>query len=145
MRFAVYARRSTDDEGESVDSQLKACRELADRRSFTVLDNWIVSEEDVSGRISREGLDKIIKGAYRKPRPFDALMIWAISRGARDMGLTLELFESMEANNIQIWRADQGREIPFKTPQDKMMVMVEAYGATDQPYQSGRAVHRSHR
>jgi DNA invertase Pin-like site-specific DNA recombinase len=145
MRFAIYARRSTDDEGESVDSQLKACRELANKRGFVVLDNWIIEEQDVSGRISRDGLDKIITASYRKPRPFDGLLIWAISRGARDIGLTLELFESMSANGVQIWRADQGREIPFKTPQDVAMIAVEAYGASDQPYQTGRAVHRSHR
>src|SRR5215471_7327525 len=141
MRFAIYARRSTDDEGESTDSQLKACRELADRRGFTVLDNWIITERDVSGRISPEKLDAIIAASYRRPRPFDGLLIWTISRGARDMGLTLELFEAMQANGVQVWRADQGREVPFTTPQDRMMLMVEAYGASDQPYQTGRAVH----
>src|SRR5262249_54625696 len=72
-------------------------------------------------------------------------LIWTISRGARDMGLTLELFEAMQANGVQVWRADQGREVPFTTPQDRMMLMVEAYGASDQPYQTGRAVHRAHR
>jgi DNA invertase Pin-like site-specific DNA recombinase len=145
MRFAIYARRSTDDEGESTDSQLKACRELADKRGFTVLDSWIIEEQDVSGRISRDGLDRIIAAAYKRPRPFDALMIWTLSRSARDIGLTLELFESMKANGVQIWRADQGREQPFNTPQDVAMVALESYGAADQPYQTGQAVHRSHR
>ena len=142
MRFAMYVRKSTEDAGESTGSQIKACREVARQHGFAVLDDWVVSEEDVSGRVSRAGLDRIIKAAYRKPRPFDGLLIWAISRGARDMGLTLELFESMQANGVQVWRADQGRAVPFTTPQDKMMLMVEAYGASDQPWQTGQAVRR---
>ena len=142
MRFAMYVRKSTEDEGESTGSQIKACREVARQHGFAILDDWVVSEEDVSGRVSRAGLDRIIRAAYRKPRPFDGLLIWTISRGARDMGLTLELFESMQANGVQVWRADQGREVPFKTPQDKMMLMVEAYGASDQPFQTGQAVRR---
>ena len=142
MRFAMYVRKSTEDAGESTGSQIQACREVARQHGFAVLDAWVVSEEDVSGRVSRAGLDRIIRAAYRKPRPFDGLLIWAISRGARDMGLTLELFESMQANGVQVWRADQGREVPFKTPQDKMMLMVEAYGASDQPFQTGQAVRR---
>src|SRR5215831_10943289 len=145
MRFAIYARRSTDDAGESEESQVKSCRELADKRGFTVADDWVITEKDVSGRVSREKLDKIIAASYKRPRPFDGLLIWTISRGARDIGLTLELFESMTANGVQIWRADQGREIPFKTPSDVAMVAVESYASADQPYQTGRAVHRSHR
>jgi site-specific DNA recombinase len=142
MRFAMYVRKSTEDAGESTGSQIQACREVARQHGFAVLDDWVVSEEDVSGRVSRAGLDRIIRAAYRKPRPFDGLLIWAISRGARDMGLTLELFESLQANGVPVWRADQGRAVPFTTPQDKMMLMVEAYGAADQPWQTGQAVRR---
>ena len=141
-RFAMYVRKSTEDAGESTESQAKACRDLAERRGFEILRDWIVSEEDVSGRVSRPGFDRIVKAAYRRPRPFDGLLIWAISRGARDMALTLELFEAMAANGVQVWRADTGREQSFKTPQDKAMVMLEAYGASDQPFQTGLAVRR---
>ena len=145
MRFAIYCRKSTEDEGESTDSQTKACRELANKHTFTILNDWVVEEQDVSGRVSREKLDRIIKASYRRPLPFDGLLIWTISRQARDMSLTMELFDAMRANRVQVWRADQGREVPNKTPQDIMMLMVEAYGAADQPFQTGRAVHRAHR
>src|SRR5437016_37991 len=127
-RFALYLRKSTEDEGESTESQVKACREVAEEKGFEVLSDWVVAEEDVSGRVSREGLDKIISASYRRPRPFDGLMIWTLSRQARDFGIAIELFDAMRANGVPVWRSDQGREQPNKTQQDIMMMLIEVHG-----------------
>ena len=84
MRAAVYARFSSENQREqSIDDQIRVCREFAARDGITILDNHIYFDEAQSGSIrSRPGLEALKKAAEDKQ--FDALLVDDSSRLSRD-------------------------------------------------------------
>jgi len=63
MRAAVYARFSSDNQREqSIEDQIRVCRDFAGRNQITVLDNHIYFDEAQSGSIrNRPRLDALKK------------------------------------------------------------------------------------
>jgi DNA invertase Pin-like site-specific DNA recombinase len=85
MRVALYARVSSErqDIDLSISAQLKAVREYAVRNEHTVVKEYI--DEAESGRsIDRPGFKEMIVAARRKPSPFEAILVWKLSRFARN-------------------------------------------------------------
>lgn len=86
-RAAAYIRVSTEDQLEySPDSQLKKINEYADRNDFELADGFVFVDEGISGRKAekRPAFMRMISLAKRKPRPFDAVLVWKYSRFARN-------------------------------------------------------------
>src|SRR5437899_447335 len=124
-------------------ARLKLAREFATRKGWAVADEWIVADDAISGRVSRDGLDRIITAAYHRPRPFDVLVIRAVDRAARDEGIIKDLFEAMHGNGVAIWTYSDGWERPYETPKDRMMVSFEGFSAADYAYQIGQSASRA--
>jgi DNA invertase Pin-like site-specific DNA recombinase len=85
MRVALYARVSSErqDIDLSISAQLKAVREYAARNEHSVVREYI--DEAESGRsIDRPGFKQMIVTARRKPSPFEAILVWKLSRFARN-------------------------------------------------------------
>jgi len=84
MRAAVYARFSSENQREqSIEDQVRVCKEFAARDGITVLENHIYFDEAQSGAIrSRPGLEALKKAAEDKQ--FDALLVDDSSRLSRD-------------------------------------------------------------
>ena len=83
---AVYIRVSTDDQTElSPDSQLEAVRVWADKNGFVVPDQYVFSDEGISGRSAakRPKFNEMIALAKSADHPFDAILVWKFSRFAR--------------------------------------------------------------
>src|ERR1700739_898464 len=87
-RCAVYARYSSDMQRESsIDDQIRKCKEYAAKQGWVVLDDYIRSDEAISGAIdTRPALQNLLADAERKPKPFDLLLVDDTSRLARDQG-----------------------------------------------------------
>jgi site-specific DNA recombinase len=86
MRCAIYARYSSDLQRESsIEDQIRKCREFADRQGWTVLENYVRSDQAISGAAlpGRDALQSRVEDAKRKPRPFDCLLVEDTSRLAR--------------------------------------------------------------
>ena len=84
-KVVIYARVSSErqDVDLSISGQLKALREYASRNSYIVVKEYI--DEAESGRsIDRPGFKQMIVAARQKLAPFEAILVWKLSRFARN-------------------------------------------------------------
>ncbi len=84
---AAYVRVSTEDQTEySPDSQLKIIREYAKKNDMILPEEYIFVDEGISGRKAekRPAFMKMIGTAKKKPKPFDVILVYALSRFARN-------------------------------------------------------------
>src|SRR5687768_3078849 len=84
MRAAIYARFSSENQREqSIEDQVRVCRDFARRDGITVLDEHIYFDEAQSGAIrARPGLEALKKAAEAKQ--FDVVLVDDSSRLSRD-------------------------------------------------------------
>lgn len=85
---AAYIRVSTDDQLEfSPDSQLKRIREYADSHDIRIPDEYVFTDEGISGRSAdkRPAFQEMIALARSAPNspPFLKILVWKFSRFAR--------------------------------------------------------------
>jgi DNA invertase Pin-like site-specific DNA recombinase len=86
LRCVIYARYSSETQRKtSIEDQIRLCRAAAERNGWTVLDNYIRSDSELTGRtlVGREGLRELIRLAKTKPLPFDVILIDDTSRFGR--------------------------------------------------------------
>ena len=72
---ACYIRVSTDDQVEySPQSQLKEIRKYAEQNDYYIPDEYIFTDEGISGRSAtkRPEFNRMIATAKKRPKPFDA-------------------------------------------------------------------------
>ena len=84
---ACYIRVSTDEQAEySPQSQLKEIRSYAAYHGYYIPDDFIFTDEGISGRnaAKRPEFQRLILTAKSKPKPFDAVLLWKFSRFARN-------------------------------------------------------------
>ncbi len=85
MKVVLYARVSSDkqDISLSISSQLKALREYAEKMGYQVVMEFV--DEAESGRtIRRPVFQEMIRKARLKPPPFQGILVWKLSRFARN-------------------------------------------------------------
>jgi DNA invertase Pin-like site-specific DNA recombinase len=84
MRAAIYARFSSENQREqSIEDQVRVCREFAKRDGITVVETHIYFDEAQSGSIrARPGLEALKKAAEDKQ--FEAVLVDDSSRLSRD-------------------------------------------------------------
>lgn len=105
MRAAVYARFSSDNQREqSIEDQIRVCKEFAARSGIAVLEDHIYFDEAQSGSIrSRPGLEALKRAAEDKH--FDAILVDDSSRLSRDnqhFNTLLCLFQFWGTNLISV-------------------------------------------
>ena len=86
VRCAVYTRYSSKRQRESsTTDQIRNCRVGAERKGWVVLDEYIRSDEELTGRTlaGREGIADLIRLAMQRPNPFDCILIDDTSRAPR--------------------------------------------------------------
>jgi hypothetical protein len=92
---ALYVRVSTDHH-QSVESQNRGLRQIAERRGWKVVEVYsAVGISGVKRRDKRPGLNAMLNDASR--RKFDIVMAWAIDRLGRSLIDLLDTFEHLEA------------------------------------------------
>ena len=103
MKVAIYARVSSDrqDIDLSISAQLKALRQYASRDIHTVVKEYI--DEAESGRsIDRPGFKQMIVAARQKPVPFEAILVWKLSRFARNREDSIIYKSLLRKQGIQV-------------------------------------------
>jgi len=103
MKVAIYARVSSErqDIDLSISAQLKALRQYASRDSHTVVKEYI--DEAESGRsIDRPGFKQMIVAARQKPAPFEAILVWKLSRFARNREDSIIYKSLLRKQGIQV-------------------------------------------
>jgi site-specific DNA recombinase len=85
-RVAIYARCSDTKQAEkelSIPAQIDACRVEAARKGWVVVREFV--DEGISGRTDhRPAFQEMIAGAKESPRGFDVILLWKLSRFARN-------------------------------------------------------------
>jgi site-specific DNA recombinase len=103
MKVAVYARVSSErqDTDLSISAQLKALREYALCNNHVVTKEYI--DEAESGRsIDRPGFKQMIAVARQKPPPFEAILVWKLSRFARNREDSIIYKSLLRKQGIQV-------------------------------------------
>lgn len=122
---AAYIRVSTDDQLEySPDSQLEKIREYAKQHDMILPEEFIFREDEgISGKKAekRPEFMHMIGTAKKKPKPFDAIIVWKFSRFARNRQDSI-VYKSMLRKQCEIDVVSVTEQIG----DDKMAIIVEA-------------------
>ena len=103
MRAAIYARVSSDrqDVDLSISAQLKALREYAIKNGHTVIKEYV--DEAESGRTAaRPAFREMIGTAKLKHPPFDMILVWKLSRFARNREDSIIYKSLLRKQGIQV-------------------------------------------
>ena len=103
MNAALYARVSSDrqDVDLSISAQLKALREYASRNGYMVGKEYV--DEAESGRsIDRPGFQNMIATARQKGTPFEAILVWKLSRFARNREDSIIYKSLLRKHGVQV-------------------------------------------
>src|SRR5206468_7795786 len=116
---ALYMRVSTKGHGQTTDTQAIALREYAERRGFTIAEEY--RDEGISGtKDSRPALDRLMKNA--RARKFDVVIVARFDRFARSVSHLLRALE--EFNHLGINFVSLSESIDTSTPVGRMIFTV---------------------
>jgi predicted site-specific integrase-resolvase len=116
---AIYARVSSDrqDVDLSISAQLKALREYAARNGYTVIKEFV--DEAESGRsTARPAFREMISIARMKHPPFQLILVWKLSRFARNREDSIIYKSLLRKQGIQIVSINEPIE---DTPTGRLM------------------------
>ena len=103
MKVAIYARVSSErqDVDLSISAQLKALREYASRNGDEVVREYV--DEAESGRsIDRPSFKQMIVAARQKPPLFEAILVWKLSRFARNREDSIIYKSLLRKHGVQV-------------------------------------------
>ena len=103
MKVAIYARVSSErqDVDLSISAQIKALKEYASRNGHVVVSEFV--DEAESGRsIDRPGFKQMVATARRKPPPFEAILVWKLSRFARNREDSIIYKSLLRKHGVQV-------------------------------------------
>jgi site-specific DNA recombinase len=86
MKTVIYARVSSEKQAEkdlSIPAQLKTLRKYALERSWEIVSEY-VDEAESAKSANRPAFQEMIAAAKRKDKPFDSILVWKLSRFARN-------------------------------------------------------------
>lgn len=119
MRTAIYARISTNGNGQSPEMQLRELREYAERRGWTVTGEYV--DAGVSGaKDSRPELNRLMADAHR--RRLDIVLVWKFDRFARSTSHLLRALETFHALGIEFVSLSEA--LDTSTPAGRMVFTV---------------------
>ena len=132
MKVALYARVSSErqDIDLSITAQLKALRKYASLNDHTVTKEYV--DEAESGRsIDRPGFQNMIAAARQKVSPFEAILVWKLSRFTRNREDSIIYKSLLRKHGVQVISINEPVE---DTPSGKLLegiieVIDEFYSA----------------
>ena len=145
-RCAIYARYSSDMQRQSsIEDQIRECKDAADRRGWIVLDEFIRSDEDKTGKtlIGRQGLAELKDLAKQKPKPFDYILIDDTSRFGRNLPDVLKLHDVLRFNQVFLYFTSD--DLDSRDPHFRKLYVALAQGDEDFSSKLGDKVMRGQR
>ena len=103
MQVVLYARVSSErqDVDLSISAQLKALREYAARHGYTVVREF-VDEAESAKSADRPKFQEMVALGRRKPAPFQAILVWKLSRFARNREDSILYKSLLRKHGIQV-------------------------------------------
>jgi DNA invertase Pin-like site-specific DNA recombinase len=131
MRCAVYARKSTEqnglaDEARSVTRQVEQARAFAAGRGWTVADEHVYVDDGVSGAefAKRPGFLRLMNALKPKPA-FEALIMSEESRLGREQIETAYALKQLITSGVQVWFYLDNRQRTLDSPMEKAMLALQ--------------------
>jgi len=135
MRAAVYARKSTDQEGateeqKSVSRQVEHATAYAARKGWTVAEDQVYVDDNVSGAefIKRPGFVRMMNALKPRP-PFDVLVVSEESRLGREQIETSFAVKQITDAGVQLWCYLADKQRTLDTAMDKVMLALVNFGS----------------
>ncbi len=126
----------------SNDDQIRQCRAAAEPKGWTVLDDFIRTDSEITGQsmVGRDGLNDLIHLAKTKPRPFDIILIDDTSRLGRYLPDVLKVTDVLDNYGVSVYFAAQGLD----SRQPGFRQIFTLHGMMDEQYVFGLRdkVHR---
>ena len=127
MNAAIYCRVSTEDqerEGTSLQSQLEACKKLAQERGYEVPDSFIVMETYSGLSLDRPKLDQLRQ--WVRDKEVDAVVAYTLDRLSRDPVHFIILQEEMEKAGVEIILVTETID---SSDMGKLIMYIKGYAA----------------
>ena len=100
QRAGLYLRVSTGD--QTVENQRQALREAAERRGWTVVEEFVDSGiSGANGRDKRPGFDRLHKAVTR--RQIDVVMAWSVDRLGRSLQDLVGFFGELKGAGVDLY------------------------------------------
>lgn len=135
MIAAIYARKSNEqngagDETKSVARQVEHARAYAERKGWTVGDEYVFVDDGVSGAEfeGRPGFVRLMNALRPRP-PFGALVMSEESRLGREMIATAYALKQIVTAGVRVFYYLEDRERTLDSPTDKVLMAVNGYAA----------------
>jgi DNA invertase Pin-like site-specific DNA recombinase len=104
MKAVLYARVSSEKQAEkdlSISAQLKALRKYASDKGFEIVREF-VDEAESARTANRPAFQEMIALARQKTKPFDAILVWKLSRFARNREDSIVFKSLLRKKGIQV-------------------------------------------
>jgi len=143
---AIYTRYSSKLQRESSTAdQIRECRDAARKEGWTVVDEFIRSDEAKCGWTldGRTGLDELMDLAQQKDCPFDGIIIHDTSRLGRNLTDGLRLTDILKYVGVFLYFTT--RKLDSRDPNFRTLFIQ--YGSKDEEFcvDSAERVHRGQR
>ena len=105
MRAVIYARYSCDNQREeSIEGQLRECKEFAERRGFTLVGSYI--DRAMSAKTdNRPEFQRMIKDSAKEI--FDVVIVWKLDRFARNRYDSAHYKATLRKNGVKVISATE--------------------------------------
>ena len=105
MKAVIYARYSCDNQREeSIEGQLRECREFAERKGFTLIGSYI--DRAMSAKTdNRPEFQRMIKESAKGA--FDAVIVWKLDRFARNRYDSAHYKAALRKNGVKVISATE--------------------------------------
>jgi DNA invertase Pin-like site-specific DNA recombinase len=118
-KAAIYARVSTNNNGQDPTMQTRELEEYCQRRGWQLAGCYV--DTGISGsKESRPELDRLMADAHR--RRFDAVAVWKFDRFARSVSHLLRALETFKALGVDF--VSLSEQVDTSTPTGKMVFTV---------------------
>jgi DNA invertase Pin-like site-specific DNA recombinase len=143
IRCAVYTRYSSDlQRPASSEDQIRNCRAGAREKGWTVLEEFIRSDEEQTGRtmVGREGLADLMRLAKQRPRPFDCILIDDTSRLGRYLPDVLRECDTLMLHDVFIYFVSD--RLDSRDESFRIVHLVKGYGDERYSKDLAKKIHR---
>jgi DNA invertase Pin-like site-specific DNA recombinase len=118
-KAAIYARVSTNNNGQDPTMQTRELREYCERRGWQVADCYV--ETGISGsKESRPELDRLMTDAHQ--RRFDAVLVWKLDRFGRSLRHLVNALAELEALGVAF--VSLRDNLDLSTPSGRLMFQI---------------------
>ena len=144
IRCAIYARYSSKLQSpSSIEDQIRNCRRAAEKKGWVVLDEYILSDSELTGRtkFGRDGFLELIQFAKQRPLPFDCILIDDTSRLARYVPDALRECDVFTFHGVFIYFVSDNLD-SRDGDNFRLVHLIKSYGDERYSKDLGKKIHR---